>query len=249
MAITSPGFLTIVGTGIRFGAQTTPEARAAIETADEVVHLSGEPIGDEWLSSLNASTKSLAPLYYAGVEHGEPRSRIYETMADHILERVRAGNNVCVALYGHPMLFATPARLAAEQARSEGYRVRVLPGISAADCLLADLRFDPGRTGLQSYEAKRFLERNPAVEPTAALVLWQIGAMDTDHAVTGPPQPESVVDLTKRLLEIYQADHEVVLYRASEYAALESFIDRLPLEDLPVANIDPMATLFIPPVA
>lgn len=226
----------------------TPEARAAVEAADEVVHLGGETLGDEWLNTLNAKARSLAPLYAAGVERGEPRSIIYQAMADHIMGRVRAGRDVCVALYGHPMLFATPARLAAELAQSEGYRVRVLPGISAMDCLLADLRFDPGRAGLQSYEAKRFLERNPAVEPTAALVLWQIGAVGTEYAVVDPPEPERVTDLTKRLLEIYPLHHEIVLYRASEYVAFESTVDRLRLEDLPAADIDPMATLFIPPV-
>jgi uncharacterized protein YabN with tetrapyrrole methylase and pyrophosphatase domain len=227
----------------------TPEVRAAVEAADEVVHLGGETLGDEWLNTLNAKARSLAPLYSEGVKRGKPRSIIYQTMADHIVDRVRAGEDVCVALYGHPMLFATPARLAAELAQSEGYRVRILPGISAVDCLLADLQFDPGRTGLQSYEANRFLERNPTIEPTAALVLWQIGAVGTDHAVTGPPEPDRVADLTKRLLEIYPSHHQIVLYRASEYAAFESSIDRLPLKDLAVANIDPMATLFIPPVA
>ncbi len=226
----------------------TPEARAAIETADEVVHLGGETLGDEWIGTLNCQALSLAPLYASGVKRGEPRSIIYKAMADHIVGRVRAGKDVCVALYGHPMLFATPARLAAEQAKDEGYRVKVLPGISALDCLLADLRFDPGRAGLQSYEAKRFLDGNPTIEPTAALVLWQIGAVGTDHAVTGPPESGSVVDLTERLLEVYPANHEIVLYRASEYAAFESVIDEFPLHNLPLVDIDPMATLFVPPV-
>jgi uncharacterized protein YabN with tetrapyrrole methylase and pyrophosphatase domain len=241
------GSLNVVGAGIRFSAQTTPEARHAIETADVVVHLGGEPIGDDWLGSLNADSRSLAPIYATGVERGDARSQIYEEMADSILDLVRAGKDVCVALYGHPMVFATPARLAVEQAEAEGYAVRVLPGISAVDCLLADLRFDPGRTGIQSYEATRFLERNPHIEPTAALVLWQIGALGNDHAVIGPPNRGSVVQLIKRLLEIYPLDHEVVLYRASEYAAFEARIDRLPFRDLPDADIDPMATLFVPP--
>jgi len=242
------GSITIVGTGIKFAAQTTPEAKAAIEAADVVVHLGAEPIADEWLTALNVSTRSLSRLYDAGVERGEPRLQIYEAMANDILESVRTGNHVCVALYGHPMVFATPARLAVERAEVEGYPVRVLPGISAVDCLLADLRFDPGRTGIQSYEANQFLDRNPTVEPAAALVLWQIGALGNDHAVTGPPDRDSVVDLANRLLEIYPPDHEVVLYRASEYAAFEGTIDRSPLRDLPNAAIDPMATLFIPPV-
>jgi uncharacterized protein YabN with tetrapyrrole methylase and pyrophosphatase domain len=244
----SGGGLTIVGTGIRFGIQTTPEARAAIESADEVLYLGAETLGDEWLSTLNGSSESLAPLYADGVERGEQRSTIYGAMADRVLDRVRAGRRVCLALYGHPMLFASPARLAAERAEAEGFPVRVLPGVSAEDCLLADLRFDPGGRGLQSYEATRFLEVGPAVEPGAGLVLWQIGALGSRHGIVGPPASDCVEALARRLLQHYPPDHEIVLYRASEYAAFQPRIDRLQLRNLPVAVIDPMATLFVPPV-
>jgi uncharacterized protein YabN with tetrapyrrole methylase and pyrophosphatase domain len=244
----SRGSLTIVGTGIKFAVQTPPEARAAIETSDEVLFLCSEPAGDNWLTTLNAHARSLAPIYEAGVDRGETRSLIYEAMADQIMQQVHAGHDVCVALYGHPMVLATPARLAAERAGSEGYRVRVLPGISAVDCLLADLQFDPGRSGMQSYEAARFLQRQPAIEPSAALILWQVGAVGTDHAVTGPPGAEMLAALTDRLLQTYPPGHEITIYRASEYAAFEPHIGRVSLRDLPTADIDPMATLFIPPL-
>jgi uncharacterized protein YabN with tetrapyrrole methylase and pyrophosphatase domain len=246
--LTGSGSLAIVGTGIRFAAQTTPEALAAIERADVVLYLGGESVADEWIAGLNEHTESLAPLYTDRMERGDRRTDAYRAMADHVLERVREGHKVCLALYGHPMLFATPAVLAARDAEAEGFPVRVLPGVSAEDCLLADLRFDPGTTGRLSYEATHFLRDGLAVEPTAALVLWQIGAVGNDHAVTGAPDPAAVARLTERLLATYPEDHEVVLYRASEYVIFEPRIDRLRLADLPSAEIDPMATLFVPPL-
>ena len=54
--------------------------------------------------------------------------------------------------------------------------------------------------------------------------------------------------LTDRLLQTYPPGHEITIYRASEYAAFEPHIGRVPLRDLPTADIDPMATLFIPPM-
>ena len=98
-------------------------------------------------------------------------------MAEAILEPVRAGKRVCAAFYGHPGVFVLPSHEAIARARAEGFDATMLPGVSAEDCLVADLGVDPARNGLQSYEAGDFLRRRPAIEPTTALVLWQIGVV------------------------------------------------------------------------
>ena len=50
----------------------------------------------------------------------------------------------------------------------------MLPGVSAEDCLVADLGVDPGEHGWQSWEATGFLLRGFRPDPTAGLVLWQV---------------------------------------------------------------------------
>ncbi len=50
----------------------------------------------------------------------------------------------------------------------------MLPGISAEDCLFADLGVDPAEAGWQSYEATGSSSAAAAIEPRAALVLWQV---------------------------------------------------------------------------
>ena len=67
----------------------------------------------------------------------------------------------------------------------------MLPGISAEDCLFADLGVDPAEAGCQSYEATRFLERRPAIEPRAALILWQIGVVGSANHSAEPVAPGS----------------------------------------------------------
>jgi len=62
----SRGSLTVVGTGIRFGLQTTPEARRAISRADMVLYLTTDPLADAWVRRLNSSTRSLARHYHLG---------------------------------------------------------------------------------------------------------------------------------------------------------------------------------------
>src|SRR5437899_1041057 len=102
------------------------------------------------------------------------RDETYDDIVAEILSAVRSGTRVCVALYGHPGVFARPAHEAVRRARAEGFPARMLPAVSAEDCLFADLGVDPGENGCQSYEATDFLLRKREVDVSAALVLWQI---------------------------------------------------------------------------
>ena len=88
-------------------------------------------------------------LYRAGV----PRRRIYEEMAEEILDAVREGKRVCAVFYGHPGVYVQPSHEAVRRAREEGFEARMLPAVSAEDCLVADLGVDPGEQGWQSWEA------------------------------------------------------------------------------------------------
>src|SRR3970282_2169154 len=88
---------------------------------------------------------------------GKPRYRTYREMADRILSAVRAGAQVCAAFYGHPGVFVRPSHDAIRRAPREGFPARMLPGVSAEDCLVADLGVNPGEIGSQSFEATDFL--------------------------------------------------------------------------------------------
>src|SRR3546814_15863240 len=48
-------------------------------------------------------------------------------------------------------------------------------GVSAEDCLYADLGIDPGEVGCQQYEASQFMFYRRRIDPSAYLVLWQVG--------------------------------------------------------------------------
>lgn len=235
------GSLVVVGTGIG-ATRLTLEARAAIEAADQVLHLVPDPISVAAVERMNARSRSLADCYV----EGEHRRVAYARMVEAILEPVRAGERVCAAFYGHPGVFSLPPHEAVKQARSEGFEASMLPGISAEDCLFADLGVDPAEAGCQSYEATRFLERRPAIETRAALVLWQIGVVGSaNHSAEfqAPRLPE----LVERLRELYPDDHEVVVYEASSYAGVAPVIRPTPLSRL-AAAVTPASTLYVPPV-
>src|SRR5262245_31652086 len=151
----------------------TPEARQAFVGADVALYLVTDPLARSWIAELNPKAISLQDHY----ELGKPRQEIYDEMTERILSDVRTGSSVCAAFYGHPGVFVYPSHAAIGQARREGYAAKMLPAVSAEDCLFADLGVDPGEAGCQSYEATDFLIRRRPVDPTAALVLWQVAVI------------------------------------------------------------------------
>jgi uncharacterized protein YabN with tetrapyrrole methylase and pyrophosphatase domain len=233
-----------VGTGIELAVHMTSQALAAIRRADDVPYLVADPATGAWLRSLTPNARSLKHLY----QTTEDRAESYEAIVDAILSPVRAGLSVCAAFYGHPGVFVLPSHEAIRRARTEGFEARMLPAVSAEDCLFADLGVDPGWTGCQSYEATDFLVHARRIDPTAALVLWQVGGVG-DRGYPPSSTPERLQVLVDALLASYPPDHEVVLYEASPYPVCPAFIRRLRLADLPNASIPMLATLYVAPSA
>jgi hypothetical protein len=243
VAARTSGSLAVVGSGIQLARQLTPEAREEIERADEVLYVVADGAAATWLASLNPRSRSLSGLYRPGVA----RDRVYAAMVEEILGAVRAGSRVCAVFYGHPGVYVQPSHEAVRRAREEGFPARMLPAISAEDCLFADLGVDPGEHGWQSFEASDFLRRRRP-DPTAALVLWQvdgIGRVDADRS----PNPEGLRSLAESLAELYPPEHELVFYRASVYPVAGAETVRLRLGELGALETAPSGTLYVPPLS
>ena len=152
------GSLVAVGTGIRVVGQLTVEAIAAMKKADKLLYCVGDPIAEHVVKSLNEDGAESMFSYYA---EGKPRAETYEQMIQRMLECVREGLKTCVALYGHPGVFAWPAHEAIRRARAEGYDAKMLPAVSAEDCLFADVGIDPAVDRLPVLRGHRFHDERP----------------------------------------------------------------------------------------
>src|SRR5207244_764896 len=139
---------------------------------------------------------------------GKDRRRTYNEMVARILAPVRRGLNVCAAFYGHPGVFVNPGHRSIRIALKEGHRAQMLPGISAEDCLIADLGVNPSG-GWQSYEATDFLIRRRRFDTSAALLLWQIAAIGVSSYSEnqGNWNPKGVQLLADVLLKSYPPGH------------------------------------------
>jgi hypothetical protein len=133
------------------------------------------------------------------------------------------------------------------RARAEGFEARMLAGVSAEDCLFADLGLDPAQRGCQSYEVTDFLLRPRIFDPRILLLFWQVGVIGETSIGDGAPRASRVQVLIETLLVHYPPDHEVIVYEAAVYAVCEPRILHVPLHSLASATIGPMATLVVPP--
>ena len=235
------GSLSIVGSGIRLLSQLTPEARSAIEAADRVLH-DGDDATRQALRNWNPRTESLDSTCHPG----QPRQATYQRMVERILGEVRRGLRLCVVFYGHPAVFVFASHEAVRQCRREGIPARMLPGLSAEDCLIAELGVDPGMRGCQCFEATEFLFRNKAFDATSPLLLWQIGLVGSLGYEAAPNRAARRL-LAESLVACYGPEHCVTAYQASQFPVCPAVIQSFPLRDLEETDLSPFATLYVPP--
>jgi len=205
------GRLVCVGVGMTLGSHLTPLARGHIEAAGVVFAGISSGIVELWLREMHADVRSLQPYY----SEGTSRLTSYRAMVAAMLKEVRSARWVCAAFYGHPGVFAWPAHTAIHEAREEGYAAHMEPGVSAEDCLYADLGIDPGTHGCQHFEAGQLLLYRTRLDPAAYLVLWQVGVVGDRSLArfsTGPAYRRVLLDVLAR---DYPQHHEIIVYRAA----------------------------------
>jgi precorrin-2 methylase len=241
------GSLVIVGSGIRALAHFTQEAIGHIREADSVFFAVTEGVTAAFIRDLNPRCYNLGLLY----GEDKPRRTTYVQKAEAMLAAVRQGQRVVGVFYGHPGFFVTAAPRALAIARKEGYGARMLPGISAIDCLFADLGIDPSIEGCQIVDATDMLLRNRPLLASSHVVLLQVGSVgDAFYSVKGFKNNRRDI-LFERLIETYGPDHPSYHYVGATFPGLDSQIIKRPLSaylDPKVrASISVVSTFYLPP--
>jgi len=240
------GSLVVVGTGIKVAGDVTVRAKAQIIQADVVFYVVPDKMSKQWLATLNSNIVDLSQFY------NEEKSRLvtYNEMVEAIVNAVKSGSRVCAAFYGHPGVFVYASHKAIEQLKELGYQAEMEPGISAEDCLFADIGIDPAKTGCLSIEATQFLFYKRNFDSHALTILWQIGLIG-DHTlkISKTNQYHFALEiLTTHLLKHYPPHHKVIIYEAATIEIFPPRIEYRSLSDLPTAQLTAISTLVIPPI-
>jgi len=242
--MSTQGRFVAVGLGMMLGAHLSPRARSEIEHADVVFGLVSNALVELWLQEMRPDLRSLQPFY----AEGKRRTESYREMIEAMIGEVRAGRRVCGVFYGHPGVFAQVPHHAIREARRAGFEAEMHPGISAEDCLYADLGIDPGTFGCQHYEASQLMFHRRRIDLAAYLVVWQVG-LAGDRSLsrysTSVAHRRLLVDL---LVEHgYPPEHEVIVYEAATLPIDAPRMDRMALAALAEADLGLASTLVVPP--
>src|SRR3546814_3459160 len=96
----------------------------------------------------------------------------------------------------------------------------------------------PWGLGGQHYDASQVMFYRRRIDPSAYLVLWQVGVAG-DRSVrrssTGRAHRRLLVE---RLAEDYPADHVVTLYEAATLPIMAPRMERMPMSKLVDADLD-----------
>ncbi|GAB7037049.1 MULTISPECIES: SAM-dependent methyltransferase [Catenuloplanes] len=241
-----PGSLLILGSGIA-SLGFTRDAEAELRAADRVFFCVADVPTAVWLRRLRPDAFDLYVLY----EDSKPRYHTYVQMTEAILHYVRAGQRVVAVFYGHPGVFVLSTHRAMKIARQEGHRAVMRAGISALDCLCADLGVDPAQPGLQTYEATDMLIRGRRLDTSMHVVLWQVGLIgDMGYRRKGFHNRNLGV-LVEYLQRAYGEDYEVTHYIAARYPTMEPTIAVHRLSELTDPRVHRTVTgissLYLPP--
>ena len=235
----------IVGLGIVSIHQITHEVEAAMQRSREILYLANGFGLAEYLSQLCSHVTDLSATY----QEGEDRMNAYNMMTAKVIEAALDHSPVTFALYGHPLVFAWPPFQILKVASLLGLRTKILPGVSAMDCLFVDLKVDPAE-GLQMYEATDLLLRQIPLFPYIPCLIWQIGAVETRLYSQSTSKPERFSRTKNYLLKYYPPDHKVTAVYSSSFPLVPSQLTTFALKDMEMyaQDLSSGVTLYIPPV-
>ncbi len=240
------GSLLILGSGIQ-SIGFTMDAEAHIRSADKVFFCVADAVTVAWLRQLRPDAYDLYVLY----DDAKPRYYTYIQMTEAMLHYVRRGMNVVGIFYGHPGVFVLSTHRAVRIARREGYRAVMRAGISALDCLCADLSVDPSQPGLQTFEATDLLLRRRRLDPGLHVIIWQVGLIGEMGYRRKGYLNDNFPVFVDYLQSVYGPDHPVTHYVAARYPTMEPLIathelGRL-LDHKVRATLNGLSTLYVPP--
>jgi tetrapyrrole methylase family protein/MazG family protein len=238
--------IVIVGLGPGSLSLMTREAEETLLAADRVLFRTVHPACD-WLRERGR------PVYCFNLLYDTPRityEDVYAFIVQVVVREAEVRGRAVYAVPGHPFVLEHSALMLADRARSLGFRLQVVSGMSYIDLVCTELRLDP-TSGLQLCDALDFVGREPNVTAHAGLLIAQLSVRD---ALAAPEGGGVVERVAAWLAGRFPPEHAVSLVwttRRPEYATRSRTVPLRDLvrvcADLKEAGFAP--TAYVPPAS
>lgn len=222
------GSIKVVGMGPGDFGSMTVEAWETIQKAEPLIlrtaiHPTAEEIARRGIPFSS---------YDGQYEQAENFETLYAVIANDLIARAKAGEEIVYAVPGSPLVAERTVVLLRELSTKENIQFTVLPGMSFTEPLCARLGLDPVE-GLLIMDAAD-LDRIPMDWPTGVIV-------------TQVYSPAVASEAKLALMDFLPDDYEIVI--AQRIGLPEENIQRIPLYMLDrQPDIDHLTSLFVPPL-
>ncbi|MBB4305186.1 precorrin-2 methylase [Rhodobium orientis] len=235
----------IVGIGIKWIEHITLEVDRVLGFCKEILYIERAPGIEEYFAEKADFVTNLTDLYSEDSE----RTETYHEMATRVVDSALEHSPVAFALYGHPTIYAYPPFLVREMAASLGLSVKLLPGISALDCLFCDLAIDPSVNGIQMFEATDLLLREHPINTAAATVIWQIGSLETALFSSARSAASRFDRFRDYLLRFFPEHHPIYAVYSQPHPMLKSQVHKFEISKIEQFStvLHSAVTLYLPP--
>lgn len=239
--------IRIVGLGMRSVDQLTREARRAIAGTKAIYLVDNSPGIARYFHDLGVEVIDLSVHY----EEGKDRLQTYIEMSKDVISGAITNGPVSFGLYGHPTVFAYPPFVIKFVAESLGLTVGVVPGISAMDCMFAELMIDPATDGMQMFEATDVVIRQRQLLTDVQTLIWQIGALETGLYSRKSSSRDRFAKFLDHVFKFFPEDHPATAIFVSDSPLIPTIIYNFRLRELPdyAHKLHGGFTLHIPPVS
>lgn len=170
---------------------------------------------------------------------GRDFAEAYAAVAQTVLARAQQDPPAMFVTQGSPLFANAISRFLVSEARRLDLPVRILPGVSPIDVIVAELGIDVGRAGLQTISVRAFASRVGVTSRRMPLLLLDVGGV-----ASGGPSSDAFAQLAEALAREYPPDQPITLVNIAGggitrvTVSLERVAELLP-------HVDPSSTLFV----
>lgn len=227
--------LILAGFGSSSPLQATIEVQ---QTAVRVGRVLSLGLPERMRSFLTRQGVTVSPL--DDLFAGRPFAEGYAAVAQAVLARAEKDPPAMFISQGSPLLVNAITRFLVAEALRLELSLRVFPGVSPVDVVVAEVGIDVGRTGLLTISASGLLARPVALNPRVPLLVLELAGVRPEGASAEAYRP-----LVELLQSEYPANQPITLINMAgdggitrATVTLASFGEVLP-------NIDASSCLFV----
>lgn len=223
--------LAIIGTGMNKLTQMTLESWRVLHESDAVVCILSDGLASEYLSeSLSGEFYDFSSMY--NYRSDTSRHTTYYNAIMKCKELLREKDGVVTFLaVGHPSLWSFVAQMTHKLAESNwGYDVQILPNISAASAMYAELGIDPESQGVVHLSFNEAYTNGIQVDSSFTLIAWLFSRYDMDLNISSQ-------DAVEYLSNQYPRDRKAYLVRIGNSVFEQSDVITTTIQG--IEDIDP----------